>query len=166
MVQTIWFKVIGQPVAWTRPTPFLAAKRVVVTPATLMKFVRVLTSKRMRLKRAEIAAVAKLHAPPEPFQGAVSVSLRFVFKMPTNWPVAKRKKAADGWLFRSITKHGDNDNLEKLFNDALEDSLVFFTTGDQQIQTLSSTRWYGAEAATYVAITEIVEDRIPPWAWK
>jgi Holliday junction resolvase RusA-like endonuclease len=79
---------------------------------------------------------ANPHAPAEPYEGAIKLTLTFVMKRPV---ALNGKKNNQGRI--PADKRPDTDNLCKCTTDAL----IGFWIDDAQIAELHASKWYAAK---------------------
>jgi Holliday junction resolvase RusA-like endonuclease len=82
---------------------------------------------------------ANPHAPSEPYEGAIKLTLTFVMKRPV---ALNAKKYPKGRI--PADKRPDTDNLCKCTTDAL----IGFWIDDAQITHLNASKWYAAKDET------------------
>ena len=105
----------------------------------------------------EVLRQAKLHIPEgfNLFSKALKAQVVYVF--PPLKSITKRdlKFIEEGGRILKITKPDITDNLNKAFFDALEGTLF---ENDSRIAIFESTKYYGAEPAIILTLTEIPKE--------
>lgn len=115
-------------------------------------FVHVYTTARGRTWRESVKLCAIQNAPPKPFDGPLTLDLRFYLRRPQSHYTTKGELNAKGRRRRYPTTKPDLDNLAKPVKDALK-GIVYLD--DAQVVAASMTKKYTrARTGVMVTVTE------------
>ena len=144
----ILIRIPGEPVPWAR---------VRVGNGTFF------TAKKVRDHQARIKshALMAMKGRNRIMDGAIRMTVLFVFSVPISWPAWKQKMALRGMIAFTMTP--DEDNLVKCVKDALNPKKAWkgrpaeepFVWKDDSYVTTRPTRRYGPEPYTEALIEEI-----------
>jgi Holliday junction resolvase RusA-like endonuclease len=109
---------------------------------------RVYTPSKTDQAERDFIALADPHAPERPFEGPISLSLRFVFPIPQSWSRVKRQRA---WWHVSKP---DLSNVVKTVEDALNRSGRWWRD-DSQIARLAVEKVYGPAPQIEVEVAQL-----------
>ena len=93
--------------------------------------------KRGQKLRDELLILLMEHSPPEPFDGALAVRVKFVYPWRKSEPKYRRELGEV-----PMTSRPDLDNLLKVFLDQMQ-TARFFLRGDSQLAEITASKSWG-----------------------